>query len=124
MTLWISSTSGSPGRDPDVCQHRHQSLTERLKLLLRGPDLADPQVAAHSKGDVVLELFRRKVAGLLETADRLVVLLRRHIGAGVKRTRMLMARSPCSGEPTLSPSPARPRREPGPGEQRADRLAL
>src|SRR6266566_4792990 len=48
--------------DADVLQHRHETLTERVELLLRVPDLADSQLAVRLEGDVVLESFRQPVA--------------------------------------------------------------
>src|SRR5437868_14101108 len=68
--------------DPDVLQHRHQALAEGVELLARVPDLADSELAVGLEGDVVLESLREPVARLLEPADRLVVLFRRHIGRG------------------------------------------
>lgn len=41
--------------DPDIVQHGHEALTERVELLLRVPDLADSEVAVRLEGDVVLE---------------------------------------------------------------------
>src|SRR6185295_1773747 len=68
--------------DPNVVQHRLQSLTERVELLARIPDLADAQVALRAESDVVGEALRRPVAGLLEAADAFIVLLRRHSRRG------------------------------------------
>src|SRR4029079_829843 len=60
--------------DPDVLQHRHEALTERVELLFRLPDLSDSEVAVRLESDVVLKSVRQPVAGLLQTADGFVVL--------------------------------------------------
>src|SRR5437763_266421 len=73
---------GLPRLDPDLVQHRHEALTERVELLARVPDLTDAEVAVRLEGDVVVESLRRPVAHLLQTADGVVVLLGRHAGRG------------------------------------------
>ena len=47
---------------------------------MRVPDLGDSEVAVRLEGDVVLKSLRQPIAGLLQTADRLVVLIRGHSG--------------------------------------------
>src|SRR6266496_3138300 len=61
--------------DPDVLQHRHETLAERVELLSRVPDLADSEVTVRLEGDVVLKSLRQPVARLLQTADGFVVLV-------------------------------------------------
>ena len=41
--------------DANVAQDRHQTLTERIELLLRIPDLADLEASTRGEGDVVRE---------------------------------------------------------------------
>src|SRR6185436_1347471 len=66
--------------DPNVLQDRHEALSERIELRLRVPDLADSELPARLEGDVELESFREPIAGLLQTPNRLVVLLGRGRG--------------------------------------------
>src|SRR6188474_2768708 len=70
--------------DPDVVEHRHQALLERIELLPGVPDLVDAEVSIRPEGDVVLESLRHPVAGLLQPPDGFVVLFRRHLGRGGK----------------------------------------
>src|SRR5213075_245137 len=60
----------------------HEALPEGIELRLRVPDLADSELPARLEGDVELESFREPVAGLLQTPNRLVVLLGRDRGGG------------------------------------------
>src|SRR5436190_3125773 len=66
--------------DPNVLQDRHEALTEGIELCLRVPDLADSELPARFEGDVELESFREPIARLLQTPNRLVVLLGRNRG--------------------------------------------
>jgi hypothetical protein len=61
--------------DAVLGEDRHQALTERLELLLRVPDLAHPEAATSSEGDVKLEPVRRELARCLDAGHRRVVLL-------------------------------------------------
>ena len=61
--------------DAGAGEDRHQTLAEGLELLPRVPDLADLKVAIRTEADVVVEPGRWPFAGVLELANRLVVLL-------------------------------------------------
>jgi hypothetical protein len=54
--------------DPNVLQHRHEALTERVELLPRVPDLTDSELAVRLEGDVVLESLRQPVASIRGSA--------------------------------------------------------
>jgi hypothetical protein len=41
--------------DPNNLRHRHETLAERVELLARVPDLADPEITVRTERDVVLE---------------------------------------------------------------------
>src|SRR5690242_6343763 len=65
-----------PGKlDAGGREDRHEPFTERLELLLRVPDLADPEAATRTESDVIVEPIRRKLARCLDARHRLVVLL-------------------------------------------------
>src|SRR3954469_21441920 len=66
--------------DSNVLQDRHEALPERIELRLRVPDLADSELPVRLEGDVELESFREPIVGLLQTPNRLVVLLGRDRG--------------------------------------------
>src|SRR4029077_9813275 len=59
--------------DTALAEDRHQTLTERLELLHRVPDLADPEAAAGIECDVILESIGRKRARGLDRGQRRVV---------------------------------------------------
>jgi hypothetical protein len=109
--------------DPKVLQQRHKTLTERLELLSRVPDLADSEVAVRTEGDVVLKSLRQPVAGLLRRRMLSSYCSVVTLGAAVKRTRMLVERSSLlgvtgSGIPKLAAgvhSGELPVLDPGPG---------
>ena len=61
--------------DADAGKNRHQTLTEGLELLLRVPDLADLKGAIRTEADVVVEASGWPFAGVLDLANRLVVIL-------------------------------------------------
>src|SRR5437867_2537945 len=87
-------------RDPDVPQHWHEALTERVELLARVPDLADPEVTVRLEGDVILESLRQPVPRLLEAADGFVVLFGSHTGRGReagKKARLASVHDRCRG---------------------------
>src|SRR5687767_5220104 len=61
--------------DAGAGEDRHQTLAEGLELLPRVPDFADLKVAIQTEADVVVEPARWPFAGVLDLANRLVVLL-------------------------------------------------
>src|SRR4029079_7308759 len=61
--------------DAGAREDRYQTLAEGLELLPRVPDLADVKVAIRTEADVVVEPGRWPFAGVLELANRLVVLV-------------------------------------------------
>src|SRR3954454_7110785 len=61
--------------DVGAGEDRHQTLTEGLELLPRVPDLADLKAAIGTEADVVVEPGRWPSAGVLDLANRFVVLL-------------------------------------------------
>src|SRR3954447_4747442 len=71
--------------DAGAGEDRHQTLAECLELLPGVPDLADLKVAIRTEADVVVEPGRWPFAGVLELANRLVVLLGMR-AVGLKRT--------------------------------------
>ena len=86
----------------DLCQHRHEALAERVELLPRVPDLADPQVGVRAEAHVIIEPVGRPVAGLFEPADGLVILLGGQRRWGEADQNAHGEDPPCSGEPDLS----------------------
>ena len=106
---------GAGELDAVLGEDRHQDRTERLELLLRVPDLADPKIATGTERDVVVEPVGRPLASrLLMRGCVASYFSAEEPGAGVKRTRMLMAFSSVGWEATLSQGSGSP-----PSEERA-----
>lgn len=65
---------GFAGLYPDFGEDGHEAFAERPELLLRVPDLADPEVWLGSEADVVVHPVGWERAHLLEASPGLVVL--------------------------------------------------
>src|SRR3972149_200335 len=99
---WTGELDAARGED------RHQALTERLELLLRVPDLADPEAATGTESDVVVEPVRRELARCLYGGHRLVVLLGCHARRSCKADKDAHAVPPWSGGAHLRCRPRAP----------------
>jgi plasmid stabilization system protein ParE len=72
--LWLARI------DPYVRENGHKALAECAELLLRVPYLADSHLPIREKAHMEFQPVRWEIPGVLETADRLVVLV------GARRT--------------------------------------
>src|ERR1044071_6208122 len=103
-------------------EDRHQALTERLELLHRVPDLADPEAATGTECDVVLEPVGRELARRLDCGHGRVVVLGCHAGRACetdKDAHVLPPSSDCT-HPTPDRRSRRDRRYPRPVPERSD----